>query len=98
MLILYCTYLLLSTICSADDDPADVVSALETAVANAIEKAQPSVVSVTRIRSQNGETLAIRGKATNVGEATPSAYNERPGFPNVSISPDPEAYPLPGDF
>ncbi len=42
--------------------PLDVVSALETAVADAIEQAQPSVVAINRIKSQDGETTAIRGR------------------------------------
>lgn len=42
--------------------PLDVVSALETAVADAIEQAQPSVVAINRIKSEDGETTAIRGR------------------------------------
>lgn len=83
------------------DDAIDVVTALETAVADAIEKVQPSVVAITRIPNPNGETLAIRDhpqapQAIAVGM-------ERPGFPNLGSPNDPttasvEAYPLPGDF
>ena len=87
------------------DDPIDVVTALETAVADAIAKAQPSVVSITRIRSATGETTAIRGQTSGRNDSTPSLFiQERPGFPNVGNPIDPEstrsidAFPLPGDF
>ncbi|CAN5882073.1 DegQ family serine endoprotease [soil metagenome] len=42
--------------------PSDIVSALETAVADAIERAQPSVVAINRIKSEDGQTTAIRGR------------------------------------
>jgi S1-C subfamily serine protease len=53
-----------------DDDgpgspgPLDVVSALETAVADAIEAARPSVVTIDRIKSDDGSTLAVRGRSS----------------------------------
>ncbi|RUL88180.1 trypsin-like peptidase domain-containing protein [Tautonia sociabilis] len=48
----------------ADDglEPLDVVSALERAVTDAIEATRPSVVTIDRIRSENGTTLAVRGR------------------------------------
>ena len=42
--------------------PEDVVSALETVLANAIAKAEPSVVAIHRDKSENEETVAIRGR------------------------------------
>src|SRR5579864_856652 len=43
--------------------PADVVAALETALADAIAKAEPSVVAIARVKSENSEeTTAIRGQ------------------------------------
>ncbi len=89
----------------APDDPVDVVSALESAVVRAIAQAQPSVVSITRIRSASGETTAIRGQTNGRVEAAANPFGpERPGFPNIGNPIDPEstrsidAYPLPGDF
>ena len=44
--------------------PIDVVSALETVVADAIARAEPSVVAIHREKGENpNETLAVRGKA-----------------------------------
>jgi S1-C subfamily serine protease len=44
--------------------PTDLVSALETVVADAIARAEPSVVAIHRFKSDNArETLAVRGKA-----------------------------------
>ncbi len=89
-------------------DPQDVVAALETAVANAIEKAQPSIVAVTRIPSENGQTLAIRGRnpvqlpegngvfVQPNGVVVPEVG--RPGFPQPDERRAPEYYALPGDF
>ncbi len=43
--------------------PADVAASLETAIADAIAKAEPSVVAIHRWKSENSqETLAIRGR------------------------------------
>ncbi len=43
--------------------PTDVVAALETAVGDAIAKAEQSVVAIHRFKVENGqETLAVRGK------------------------------------
>jgi len=42
---------------------ADVVASLETAIADAIAKAEPSVVAISRHKAENSqETLAIRGR------------------------------------
>lgn len=45
-------------------EPFDVVSALERAVADAIDKARPAVVTIDRVKSDDGdgETLAVRGR------------------------------------
>jgi serine protease Do len=46
----------------APPTPADLVAALETALADAIAKAEPSVVAIARTKSPNGdETTAVRG-------------------------------------
>ena len=42
--------------------PGDVVAALETALADAIAKAQPAVVAISRLKAEGGETTAIRGR------------------------------------
>src|SRR6185437_11957919 len=43
--------------------PVDVVAALETAMADAIAKAEPSVVAIHREKAQNTrETQAVRGR------------------------------------
>ncbi len=42
--------------------PMDVVAALESAMGDAIAKAEGSVVAIDREKSDNDETLAIRGK------------------------------------
>ncbi len=93
----------------AAPEPLDVVSALETAVADAIEKAQPSVVAVTRIKSETGETVAIRGQNPNPPEPRFEgqivergqffdAQPERPGFPKPDDNFSPEYFALPGDM
>src|SRR4051794_31261537 len=41
--------------------PPDVVAALESALADAIAKAEPSVVAIAREKSDNDETLPARG-------------------------------------
>ncbi|HMF35579.1 MAG TPA: trypsin-like peptidase domain-containing protein [Isosphaeraceae bacterium] len=44
--------------------PMDVVAALETVVADAIARAEPSVVAINRVKGENPqETLAVRGKS-----------------------------------
>lgn len=84
------------------DDPARVVDALETAVVEAIERARPSVVAITRIRSADGVTRAVRGvppepdeelmeRPGGIGLGIPEV---RPGFPNEAA---PEFFALPGE-
>ncbi len=58
----------------------DVVTALETALADAIAKAEPSVVAIAREKSNDGEgTTAVRGK----GQA-PQAFDPR----IAAVNPD----------
>lgn len=45
--------------------PLDVISALESALSTAIASAEPSVVAIHREKSENEETLAIRGREPN---------------------------------
>jgi S1-C subfamily serine protease len=40
----------------------DVVAALESALSDAIERAEVSVVAIARVKSDNDETLAVRGR------------------------------------
>jgi serine protease Do len=43
--------------------PMEIVTALETAMSDAIEKAEPSVVAIARTKAEDGdETMAIRGR------------------------------------
>ena len=53
------------------DEPAepafDVVATLERAVSEAIERARPSVVTIDRLKSADGSTLAIRGALLDPG-------------------------------
>jgi S1-C subfamily serine protease len=43
--------------------PADLIAALETAIADAVARAEPSVVAINRIKGENPqETLAVRGR------------------------------------
>src|SRR3954447_24078557 len=55
--------------------PIDIVSALESVVADAIARAEPSVVAIHREKGENPqETLAVRGKnrpATGVEPGRP---------------------------
>jgi S1-C subfamily serine protease len=89
----------------AHDDPVDVVAALENRVADAIARVQPSIVAITRIPSENGETTAIKGQnplppGPPAEEVAPD-FNDirgervRPGFPNGAA---PEYLALPGEF
>jgi serine protease Do len=89
------------------DDP---VAALETAVADAIERARPSVVAITRLPSEDGQTLAVQGRVAPEEPEGPGAFAapelggprpDRPGFPHfgdVRTAPAIEAYALPGDY
>ena len=42
--------------------PASVVAALESAMGDAIERAEASVVAIAREKSESDETLAVRGR------------------------------------
>jgi S1-C subfamily serine protease len=72
----------------ADPQPIDVVTALETAVTDAIAKVEPSVVAITRTKSlEGGRTLAIRGHAPGAAEKFIDDRFDEEGF-----------LALPGDF
>ncbi len=67
--------------------PVDVVAALETAMADAIAKAEPSVVAIHRSKAENTqETVAVRGRkpAPEVHEPSPVDFR----FPRQAVSPD----------
>lgn len=72
--------------------PQQVVEALETAVADSIARAEPSVVTVLRSRNPSGtETLAVRGR-NGLGQA-----GERFAMEAADLS-EPSFIPLPGDY
>ena len=92
----------LTSVVPAADDPVDVVSALEASLSEA--KTQPSIVAITRITAEKGETTAIRGRnplpAGPPPEELVPQINDgrapvRPGFPNERA---PEYFALPGDY
>lgn len=59
-----------ATASSPPPTPLDVVSALETVVADAIARAEPSVVAIHRFKDESSqETLAVRGKSRLSGGA-----------------------------
>jgi len=67
--------------------PADIVTALETAVGDAIAKAEPSVVAIHRFKAENGqETLAVRGRRQR---PTPREFPRRFLF-NGRLTPLPD--------
>src|SRR4051812_23504889 len=48
---------------AAPASPAEVVSALETALADAIQRAEPSIVAIARTKGEDSETTkAVRGR------------------------------------
>jgi S1-C subfamily serine protease len=54
--------------------PGEVVAALESALEQVIEKAEPSVVAIARIKNESGdETTAVRGRNTAPLQADPRA-------------------------
>ena len=54
--------------------PTDVVAALETAIADAIAKAEPSVVAIHRVKGENSqETQAVRGRKRSIESARATA-------------------------
>ena len=70
-------------------EPLDVVSALEQAVSNAIEKARPSVVTIDRIKSEDGSTQAVRGRSAASAPAnTPNGMIFVEGFGFQTIGPE----------
>ncbi|MEO6807820.1 MAG: trypsin-like peptidase domain-containing protein [Isosphaeraceae bacterium] len=73
--------------------PIDLVSALETAVADAIARAEPAVVAITRVKSGNSEkTTAVRGK-NPIHPAEPPG-----GFPGMIELGGENYFALPGDY
>lgn len=52
---------------TATASPLDVVTALESALADAIAKAEPSVVAVARIKESDEVTTAIKGRTDGTG-------------------------------
>ena len=72
--------------------PADVVAALETAMADAIARAEPSVVAIHRDKAENSqETQAVRGRkrshsSHDSGTTIPSRQDAR--CPTRLVQPD----------
>ncbi len=80
----------------ADGPPTalDIVSALETATTQAIARAQPSVVAITRIRGDDPElTTAIRGQHPDRLPPAP-----RVGIDGGAAPGSPGDFAAPGDF
>jgi S1-C subfamily serine protease len=61
-----------------------VVAAVETVLADAIAQAEESVVAIARVKSENDETLAIRGR--NSGR-NPVLEPPQLGFPRTNADP-----------
>jgi S1-C subfamily serine protease len=60
--------------------PAEVVSALETALGDAIAKAEPSVVAIARNKNEDGdETTAVRGRNPSPPSSDPRVVAKQPG-------------------
>lgn len=74
--------------------PLDVVSALESVLGDAIARAEPSVVAIARVKSDNDETLAVRGR--NVGRGLPP--ERRAGFGAIVQGDGFDAETLSSDF
>jgi serine protease Do len=67
-------------------EPADLVSALETAMADAIAKAEPSVVAIAREKNGDSEvTTAVRGQRNNQAPPAPPRT-----FAVDELGPDPQ--------
>ena len=68
--------------------PIEIVSALETALADAIEKAEPSVVAIARDKDGKGEaTTAVRGRGAPPSPAAdlPAGFGPFRPFDDVEI-------------
>lgn len=77
-----------------DDRPGDPLTALQDAIAEAIAAAEPSVVAITRTRSEDGRTLAIVGR-DDLPPGTPAAGRFLVGVDDLTGA---DYLPLPGDF
>ncbi len=67
--------------------PADLVSALETVIQDAIARAEPSVVAINRRKGENPEeTLAVRGRQRSRSGFRPPGLPSR--FPFDTVVPD----------
>ena len=74
--------------------PLDIVASLETVTTQAIAKAQPSVVAITRMRGEDPEkTTAIRGL-----NGARQGQNPRVGLDGNPLSGTPGDFAPPGDF
>jgi serine protease Do len=68
--------------------PADVVTAIETVISDAIAKAEPSVVAIHRVKGENSqETQAVRGRKTAVNQLE---HPQRFGFDGGRVVRFPE--------
>jgi serine protease Do len=98
----YLVPLALALLAQADakpaDSPADLVAALESAVADAIARAEPSVVAITRERSDNGEeTVAVRGRRQPPQVEQPPQALFPGGMRGLNLDDD-DFIAMPGDF
>jgi S1-C subfamily serine protease len=68
--------------------PAEIVSALETTLADVISAVEPSVVAIHRDKSENEETTAIRGRLTPPAERRMPMHHNLDPFNSDAISLD----------
>ncbi len=74
--------------------PHDPLTVLQSALVEAIAKAEPSVVAITRTRTEDGTTLAVVGRHDQPDDLPPGALLPD-GFDELG---SPDYLPLPGDF
>ncbi|WP_165219466.1 trypsin-like peptidase domain-containing protein [Aquisphaera insulae] len=83
LLALACCTMLAGSDVAADDPPGaapaavDPVSALENAVVDAIARAEPSVVAISREKAERPEDLAIRGRPRSFNRENPTLLRRR---------------------
>jgi hypothetical protein len=69
--------------------PTDVVAALETAISDAIGKAEPSVVAISRDKGENTQvTQAVRGRKRPLSLHEPRPLPFDPRFPRAPERPN----------
>lgn len=77
-----------------EDSLADPLTALQAALVDAIARAEPSVVAITKARSEDGRTLAVAGR-TDVPPDAPVGVRFPVGMDDITSD---DYLPMPGDF